>query len=249
MSRDADIIANATEAPAGPAPWRDFLAVILVAPAPIVGIWVAMGVEGAGAAGPALFAIGKAWMLLVPLIWWLRVDRRRPSLSPMRRGGLGLGAITGIAISALILGAYALLGDAIIDVDRAREMAAETGLDRPAVYLGLALFWITANSLLEEFVYRWFLLVKAAGMLGGGVAARRAAPAISALLFTIHHVLALRFQFDWTTTLLGSAGVFIGGLLWGWMYLRYRSIWPGYLSHAIVDVAVFAAGWSIIHGG
>jgi membrane protease YdiL (CAAX protease family) len=42
--------------------------------------------------------------------------------------------------------------------------------------------------------------------------------------------------------------VFTGGAIWSWLYVRYRSIWPGYLSHAIVDVAVFAVGWWIIFG-
>ena len=76
-----------------------------------------------------------------------------------------------------------------------------------------------------------------------------AAVVASGLCFTIHHVLALRLQFDWNVTILASTGVFVGGTGWSWMYFKYRSIWPGYLSHAIVDVAVFGLGWVIIFGG
>ena len=46
----------------------------------------------------------------------------------------------------------------------------------------------------------------------------------------------------------GFRGIFIGGTVWSGLYLRYRSIWPGYASHAIVDVAVFGIGWWVIFG-
>jgi membrane protease YdiL (CAAX protease family) len=44
----------------------------------------------------------------------------------------------------------------------------------------------------------------------------------------------------------GAAGVFAGGAVWSWCYLRYRSIWPGYVSHAIVDAAILAIGWDLL---
>ena len=68
----------------------------------------------------------------------------------------------------------------------------------------------------------------------------------SALLFTIHHLIALRAQMDWTPALLGSLGVFVGGCAWSWCYRRYRSIWPGFVSHVLADFAVFAAGWHLL---
>jgi uncharacterized protein len=48
------------------------------------------------------------------------------------------------------------------------------------------------------------------------------------------------------TTLLCCAGVFAGGVIWSALYLRYRSIWPGYLSHALADLAIFAIGASLL---
>ena len=42
--------------------------------------------------------------------------------------------------------------------------------------------------------------------------------------------------------LLATLGVAIGGAWWSWLYLRYESVWPGYLSHVIVDLAIFAIG-------
>ena len=59
-------------------------------------------------------------------------------------------------------------------------------------------------------------------------------------------VIVLAAQFNWPIVLLGSLGVFIGGAAWSWLYLRFRSIWPGYLSHAIVDAALFIIGYWLI---
>jgi membrane protease YdiL (CAAX protease family) len=70
----------------------------------------------------------------------------------------------------------------------------------------------------------------------------------SAAIFTLHHVIALNVYLDAPLTALASAGVFIGGATWSWCYLRYRSIWPGWLAHAGADVAIFALGWHIVFG-
>ena len=61
-------------------------------------------------------------------------------------------------------------------------------------------------------------------------------------------MIALAGQFNWGITLLASLGVIIGGASWSWLYLRYRSIWPGYVSHAIVDVPIFVIGYRLIFG-
>ena len=50
-------------------------------------------------------------------------------------------------------------------------------------------------------------------------------------------------------TVLASLGVFVGGACWSWLYLRYRSVWPCYVSHAIVDVPIFVLGYRLIFGG
>ena len=68
----------------------------------------------------------------------------------------------------------------------------------------------------------------------------------SALFFTVHHVIAMAVFMDWLPVLLCSSGVFIGGLVWSWLYARFESIWPCYLSHAIVDMAVFGVGALIL---
>jgi membrane protease YdiL (CAAX protease family) len=45
---------------------------------------------------------------------------------------------------------------------------------------------------------------------------------------------------------LGSAGVFAGGLIWSWSLRRYDSLIPGWISHALVDLAVVIIGASML---
>ena len=232
--------------PAGHRIGRDLLAILLIAPAPIIGVWLAFqwkNPDGSSTAmGYAAFVIGKLWMLLGPWAWWCLVEKQRPSLSPSRHGGYGLGVLTGVVIFAAIVGAYLFIGERLIDHDAVRAIAQETGLANPWMYLGLVLFWIFVNSVLEEYVYRWFLQVKTAwlGAWGSAIA--------SSALFTVHHVLALKYQFDWTVTIIASSGVFAGGMIWCWLVRRTKSIWPAWVSHALADVAVFLVGYWVIFG-
>jgi membrane protease YdiL (CAAX protease family) len=63
-----------------------------------------------------------------------------------------------------------------------------------------------------------------------------------------HHVIAVSQYLDPLLTFLASAGVFAGALIWSWLYMRYRSIWPGWLSHVLADIAVFGIGWYLLFG-
>jgi len=45
---------------------------------------------------------------------------------------------------------------------------------------------------------------------------------------------------------LGSAAALAAGACWSWLYLRYGSIWPAWISHVIADIAVFAVGWQLL---
>ena len=161
----------------------------------------------------------------------------------MRKGGMGIGILLGLAISVVIGLIFWGGGQQWIDVEHVKAMAAEVDLDKKWVYLCGALYWITVNSILEEYVWRWFVFRKFEVLVGSG-----AAVVLSAIGFAVHHGFALSVYFDWQVNLLCCLGIGIGGAVWSWLYLRYRSVWPGYASHAIVDVAVFAIGYFLFFG-
>jgi CAAX protease family protein len=220
------------------------IALLLLVPAPSLGVAAAMFCWPELALGKAVFVVSKLWLALLPLLWLRLVDREPLSWSPARRGGFGVAAVLGLLIALVVFATFAVARRAgAIDPAVVAERASRTGLNQPGLYFAGAIYWITANSLMEEYVWRWFVFRKCEVLLGGGWAVMAAA-----LAFTAHHVIALAAQFNWCITLLGSLGVLFGGAAWSWLYLRYRSIWPGYVSHAIVDVAIFVIGYGLIFG-
>ena len=194
--------------------------------------------------GQTLFILSKFWIVLLPLIWRKFVEKHPLSLSPAKHGGWIPALWTGIPIALMVYGAFLLVRQlGWVDEGMVRERAELTGLAKPAIFIGAALYWISINSLLEEYVWRWFVFRQFEKIMGG-----RLAVIASALGFTLHHIFAIAAQFDWKINLLASGGVFLGGVIWSWLYLKYRSVWPCWLSHAIVDVPIFVAGWLIIFG-
>jgi membrane protease YdiL (CAAX protease family) len=219
---------------------KALLALVLLVPIPSLGTYLGMvGLAGQGL-GQALFLASKVWILLLPLVWQLVVKREALSWSKPH-GGFLTGGLLGAGISLVILACYHFLGSRLLEPAQFQKMAANVGLGEVRIYLAAAAYWILANSVLEEYVWRWFVVENCRALLPAG-----AAIAASALGFTLHHILALHVYCAWPVVVLGASGVFIGGALWSWCYLRYRSVWPGYLSHAIVDVAIFAIGYDLI---
>ena len=154
-----------------------------------------------------------------------------------------MGLITGLAITGFILILYRTSGNSLIDKDFLIEKMTEIGLNSLPVYIGGALYWILINSVLEEYVWRWFCVEKAENIFHS-----TGAILCSALFFTLHHVFAMHLYFNNLVVLMGASGIFIGAALWSFMYIKFKSIWPGYLSHAIVDLCIFGIGAVIIFG-
>lgn len=223
---------------------RAWLALILLVPAPSAGVFFAMVYPPTAGTdiGRVIYAAAKLWILLLPMVWMGRSIFSAGELKPTLRG-LSVGIASGIAIAACIAATYALIGRQLIDVEQMREAATRNRLDHLAVFTAFGLYTSLINAWLEEYVWRWFVFRQCETIAGG-----RAAVFWSAALFTAHHVLALKMQTGWDVTLLASLGVFIGGCGWSWCVWRYRSIWPGYASHVLTDIAVFIIGWLILFG-
>lgn len=211
-------------------------------PVPSVGVLLAMRIAP-GPLGQGAYGLCKLWLLVFPLLWLRRVENVPFSCSPPRNGGFLFGIASGLLMSGAILLAYLRLGPDWIDVETFRTEAKKNGLGTPERFLVLAAYLILVNSLLEEYVWRWFVFRRCEDLMPAG-----AAVIASALCFTLHHTIALVIQFGWPVAVLASAGICVGGAVWSFSYGRFRSIWPGYVSHLIVDVAVLAIGWRLLFG-
>ncbi len=216
-------------------------ALLLVGLAPTVSIFISFATDG-GLFSQIAYLFSKLWMILIPLFWYLKIDGGKFSLSKPKNGGYLMSAGLGLGMSSLIVATWFLVDDRI-DGDLLRDAVEPVGLLDVRLYIGGVIYWTVLNSLLEEYVFRWFLVVKSEALVGTGT------PAIllSAFIFVIHHTFALLFfGFPWWANLLASISLFVGGAIFSWLYIRYRSVWMPYIAHAICDIAVFGIGAIII---
>lgn len=225
-------------------------ALLLLVPAPSIGILVALlGPKTAdGAAAPlsqAVWIASKTWILLLPVVWHVWVDRRKPTIPRPRWAGMPAAIITGSLIFLIIGGAYYGFAHRLIDADATGGRIADAGLDTLGLYLLMAAYWCTVNSLLEEYVWRWFVFTRCEAVMH-----RYAAVVVAGLLFMLHHTIALSLYFDDPlVVVLGSLGVFIGGATWSWIYLRWRNIYAAYVSHVFADLIIFWIGYELVFKG
>ena len=220
---------------------KALLSLLLLIPAPSIGVIAGMILWPDTLLGTGIFTLSKLWLLTLPLLWHTLVDKSRISFSPLRKGGLWLAFISGTAISALIVTAYFLFWRFFFDEYGLTVKIVSIGLDNPTIYICAALYWICVNSVLEEYVWRWFVTKQCSKLTYTCISA-----ILSALFFTLHHTIAMS-TFMWPeTNAICSAGIFAGGVIWSWMYIKYKSIWPGFISHAIVDLAIFGLGYLIL---
>ncbi len=223
------------------------LALALLIPIPTVGTVAALWVWP-GAVGQGIYFASKVLLAVFPVAWHVLADRQRISWSKPTRGGFVTGVVSGLLIAAVIVASYEWLAHRWIDAEVFRDKAAQNGLDSPSRYIAFAGFILLLNALMEEYVWRWFVFRKCEALLSGARHVGAAAVILAAAFFTIHHVFALKAQFGWTVTVIGSLGCFVGGAWWSWMMLRFGSIWPGYVSHALVNIGMFIVGWRVLFG-
>ena len=158
-----------------------WLALLLLVPAPSLGVVFGMYLFADSALGRALFALSKVWLFTLPVLWLRFVEKKRFSLSPPRNGGFGAGIISGLIISAAIVGLYVLSGDKFIDKAFFTEKLTLVGLGSLPTYLGGMAYWVMVNSVLEEYVWRWFCVKQCEKIWRKPVAITA-----SALFFTLH---------------------------------------------------------------
>ncbi|MED5231188.1 MAG: type II CAAX endopeptidase family protein [Candidatus Thermoplasmatota archaeon] len=223
---------------------RTILALSLVAFVPTISILFTLNFNDDELTSQIFFLTCKLWLLFAPAFWYLRIEGNEISRSPADKQGLVMGAITGILMSAIILIMWLIFGDTIDSESMLAELET-TGLTDIRIYIAGMLYWIFLNSLLEEYVFRWFVTTKGIELFGSEFAGIT----LSAMLFTLHHAIALHyFGFIWWQTVLASFGLLSAAAIWSWLYIRYNSIWVCWLSHAICDIAVFGIGYLLIFG-
>ena len=225
------------------------LALVLILPAPLIGVtssfylpplrnFYSHEIE----IGKVIWAVAKIWILLFPVAWLLCVERGKISWSPTNKRGIIAGLLWSIPVAIIIFATFLLLKNSLIDTD-AKLKIDELGIATPAKFFIFASAMSLGNSLIEEYVWRWFVFSKFKILFGIW-------PAIilSAIFFTVHHIVIVWNLGSLMLVILSSCCLFSGGVIWGWLYSKYNSIWPGWICHVSADTAIMWITWWIIKG-
>ncbi len=190
---------------------------------------------------------GKILQFGFPLFWVWGVAKNRPRLTRPSRDGLLPGLLFGLVVAGGMWALYYLWLAPAGVMDAAagpvREKVASFGIDNVWTYAAFGLFYTLAHSLAEEYYWRWFVFAQATRVMSVPLA-----NVVSSLGFTAHHVILLGtfFGYDNPVSWIFAAAIAVGGSVWAWMYHRYGSLYPVWLSHGLVDAAIFSIGYHMV---
>ncbi len=202
--------------------------------------------EGAGVQQAGM-TICKIVQFSLPVVWVITYCRGQVGWKSFSMNGMWIGI--GFGLMAVIA-AMALYEGWLIDVPAFQQAAAEVvnrvegmGIRSPAPYIALSAFYVLGHSLLEEYYWRWFIF----GMLRTRTHLSTAI-VVSSLGFSLHHIVVLAKFFGLFSvgTWFFSLCVAVGGVFWAWLYQRTGRLYAPWVSHALVDAAIFAIGFRML---
>ena len=216
-------------------------ALFLVSIMPTISILFSFSWSGSVLQSQIFFIFTKLWIILIPIYWIYRIEDNRISLGEINSRGMFESIVSGLLIFVTVGLMFLIFGETI-DVELMKREVGATGLlNRSIFFLGV-FYWITINSLVEEFVFRQFIgdrILESTGRESVTIL-------LSAAIFTLHHTVLLSYYFEPWQNVISSLGIFIAGAIWSLLWLRFRSLYVCWISHAIADVAVFGIAYVIL---
>lgn len=205
----------------------------------------------------AAFGIGKLIQFGFPAVWVFLIERRRFALNKPSTHSLGIALTFGLFELAAGFAVYALwLKPTGVFVEPLQEMLAKLqgfGLDSRIGLIVLAVGYSLVHSWMEEYYWRWYVLHELRERERSDpddVPLPARALLISSIAFAAHHVIVLAGYFGWASpwTYVFTGAVAVGGLVFGWLYIRSRSIYAPWLAHAFADAVIFLIGYDLLAG-
>lgn len=195
------------------------------------------------------YAIGKTIQFAFPILFAALVLRQTVRPKPFTVRGMGVGLAFGAAVfAAAVIGWYCGAGTIFAGI--AESLRANLaprlegfGLLSRRGYCLMAIFYCVIHSGLEEYYWRWFAFGQLRELLRPAAAAL-----VASVGFSLHHAIVLGDYFGFASpwTRLGTLAVFFGGFFWCRLYDKSGSILAPWLSHALIDGAIFFIGYKAL---
>ncbi len=185
-----------------------------------------------------IYTLTKILIIVWPIYWILK--KQKLTVTKNHKYSILSGVLSGLAIATLILSIFtAFFGYFSQFADEIIMKIHDFGIGQ--YYILFALFLSIAHSGIEEYYWRWFIFK--------GLQIRfkpLTAAIISSIGFASHHFIILSQFFNaWITITFGLA-VFIGGLVWCFIYHKTNSSLGNWISHIFVDLAIMTIGYILI---
>ena len=184
------------------------------------GLWAVMFGLGWGGFWPTMTA--SATLLALLALWHQRAVLRR--VFAFRASHIVVGVLSAALLyAAFLVGdrlSALLFGFAAAQINDIYAMKAQT----PPSVIAALLFLVIGPA--EEMFWRGFVQDRLAGRLGP-----IAGWLVASLVYAGVHL--------WSWNFMLAMAALCCGLFWGAMYLRYGSLLPGIISHAVWDVLIF----------
>ena len=160
------------------------VALSLLLPAPIIGIWASLNLDSAG---QIIWTVMKFWLIVMPVLWLLTVEKGKISWSKSSMKGLIEGAFWAIPVGAVIWLLYTFCLESYVDKEGIRFQIELVGFDGSFIsFWSFALMISFGNALMEEYVWRWFVFAKCKTLAGPFLGIL-----LAAFFFTAHHIIVL----------------------------------------------------------
>ncbi len=230
-----------------PAIYWTVMALVLLFPTLLTLVYFVLLAHFPSSLQQAVYGVGKCANRNRPAFWfiWVLRGKLRRDWVGSKGIGVGIGFGAGVLLAMLMLYFYwlkpsgHLQGLEVQVIQKVRDL----GLDSVGKYAATGLFYALAHSFLEEYYWRWFVFGQLQTRMGVS-----AGILLSSLGFMAHHIILLATFLGWDSPLayLFAGGVAIGGAVWAWIYAWSRSLLGPWLSHMLIDAAIFLIGFDLV---
>lgn len=186
------------------------------------------------------YYLSRTFLILLPILWRVWAEKKKFPVARLTKKGIGAGCVSGLCIGITALVMYINIFRDYIPTEMVKLRAESLGFTGMRLFI-FAGFLIFVNAALEEYYWRWFSFTQLKKSIKPVYAQW-----ISSAGFGLHHVIVLVVFFGWLWGFLFGLCVCLGGAIWVHHYRTYDSIWPSFISHALVDAFIMLIGFDMI---